>query len=1271
MHPMDLFRLLTRTTAIAAIVGLALVLRITLAASLTVDTTSDTVDGDTSSIAKLLVSKGADGRISLREAITAANNSAASGPHTITLGAGTYALKSGELPITTGLTLSGAGVDSTTISGSSAGRVFNITGTAGVVISSLTMTAGSISSGDGAIIYNQKGNLTIKGAALTKGYSAAYGGAITSFGGVVTVSGTVFSDNSANSNGGAIDVAGGSLGIDNCKFANNWSASNGGAVQTEAGAGTVTISGSSFGSNSTNGSGGAVYFRSGAALTVSSSNFGSNYSANGGAALHVQNSATSTTVTSSGFSSNTGKEGGAVNVVAGTLSVSDSTFDGNYASGNGGALRFSVGTGKAALSNVTVSGNSAGGSGGGLWFGGSSSTTTLTNLTIADNWASTGSGLTRGGGTVSLRNTLLSNSGSNCSGTPTSLGNNLESGNTCNFVASGDIVNSSSINLATLSSNGGPTMTRALNVGSAAINAGTSTGAPSNDQRGFARVGATDIGAYEYGAGTYSISGTVFDDVNYGGGAGRSLLGSGGALVSGARVELYSSAGAYLGATTTSSVGTYTFAALTPGTYHVRVVSGSVLSTRSGSGAGLLPVQTYRTDGSAGAPAAVTNHVGGTNPALADPGNGASGTTFNTSSYVFSAGLGGTAHAASPVTLGGASITGVDFGFNFDTVVNTNDSGQGSLRQAISNANTLGGDGSLAQAGRAAAIENLVFMVANGSSSAGLRSSLNYTTGGIATIAPVSALPTIGSALVIDARTQPGWSGTPVVELNGTSAGSGSNGITLSATGCTIAGLTINRFNASGIRVLGGGGGHTMVGNWLGLNNAGTAASANGAEGLSIAIGGSNVIGGLTSGERNVMSGNGNNGLTITTGNNLIRGNYIGTNAAGTGRVANGSVGVYLGAAGNTVGGTVAGAGNVISGNTWEQLQIDSAASSTTVQGNLLGPAADGSLTLTSGGYGVWVKSGSNTIGGTTAAAANTIAGNGNKGVVVTGSTSSGNAILGNVIRRNGGIAIDLGNDGGTANDGAKTAGQPNLLIDTPVFTTSAYSGSTLTVAGYVGNGAGSATFASARVEVFVADTFVAGNIQAQTFLGFLTTDASGNFSGTFSVPSGITPGTTQVVATATDGSNNTSELSAGALVAFPGAISGTVFEDVNYGGGAGRSLASSGGVGRGSATVELYDSSGAWVSSTTTASGGTYSFTSVAAGTYYVRVVSGSVSSSRYVSGTVPVGVMTYRTTASSGSAVAVTDFVGGTNPAVRRPRRGSQLAPPSAPAASSTAPG
>ena len=123
-----------------------------------------------------------------------------------------------------------------------------------------------------------------------------------------------------------------------------------------------------------------------------------------------------------------------------------------------------------------------------------------------------------------------------------------------------------------------------------------------------------------------SLTGTVFEDVNYGGGAGRtyatantSAIASGFATGSirrpGARVELYSASGSFLTATTTDANGQYTFGGLTSGAgYTVRVVSSTVSSGRPGATGGLLPVQTFRTSSGA----ADAQRVGGENPAAAD-----------------------------------------------------------------------------------------------------------------------------------------------------------------------------------------------------------------------------------------------------------------------------------------------------------------------------------------------------------------------------------------------------------------------------------------------------------------------------------------------------------------------------------------------------------------------------------------------------------------------------------------------------------------------------
>ena len=133
----------------------------------------------------------------------------------------------------------------------------------------------------------------------------------------------------------------------------------------------------------------------------------------------------------------------------------------------------------------------------------------------------------------------------------------------------------------------------------------------------------------------------------------------------------------------------------------------------------------------------------------------------------------------------------------------------------------------------------------------------------------------------------------------------------------------------------------------------------------------------------------------------------------------------------------------------------------------------------------------------------------------------------------------------------------------------------------------------------------------------------------------------------ATDSSNNTSEF--GPNLTVTGEITGTVFEDPNYGGGAARNLASSSGVVRSAARVELYTVSGStatYSTSTTTNASGNFVLSGVSAGNYVVRVVASSVTSSRsgYTAALVPV--LTYRTDASSGAAVAITDNVGGFAP-------------------------
>ena len=213
------------------------------------------------------------------------------------------------------------------------------------------------------------------------------------------------------------------------------------------------------------------------------------------------------------------------------------------------------------------------------------------------------------------------------------------------------------------------------------------------------------------GAQAAIFTGTVFEDANYGGGAGRDRVASGGTVLSGVVVELYPAAGgAIVATTTTNASGVYSLnSGSTAASMVVRVVNGSVRSARAGGAActTCVPVQTYRTNASSGTAVAVTNRVGGETPgssdAVVNPGSG---------TYASLTAGGRVPQSITTATPSGSGVTiaGIDFGFNFDTVVNTRDIAacgatnssypcQGSLRQFVINSNALGGEGSLSQSG--------------------------------------------------------------------------------------------------------------------------------------------------------------------------------------------------------------------------------------------------------------------------------------------------------------------------------------------------------------------------------------------------------------------------------------------------------------------------------------------------------------------------------------------------------------------------------------------
>jgi hypothetical protein len=510
---------------------------------------------------------------------------------------------------------------------------------------------------------------------------------------------------------------------------------------------------------------------------------------------------------------------------------------------------------------------------------------------------------------------------------------------------------------------------------------------------------------------------------------------------------------------------------------------------------------------------------------------------------------------------GGWSLTISD-----SVVTNTDDSGPGSLRQAILDANAAPDTTTIG---------------------------FNIPGPGVHTITPVTALPAVTAPAVIDGTTQPGFTVSPLIELNGASAPPGAIGLTLSATGCTVKGLVINRFNADGI-VLGDA--NVIQGNYIGTNAAGNLASPNTGNGI-VVSGQDNRVGGLTSSQRNIISGNGQNGvflIGLSTSGTIVRGNYIGTNASGTAALGNSGDGVFIsGAFGCLIGGTTAEARNVISGNNTDGVGIDgSGATGNLVQGNFIGTDNSGMVGLGNNRFGVLINfsATNNTVGGTTAGARNIISGNvstglvlgnssnsnsvqnnfigtdlsgtaglhnlsgvsigatcsgntigggvgaGNKiafnsfeGIALTSTAGTGNAIFANSIFSNGGLGIDLGDDGITPNDALDADTGPNSLQNFPVLTSaiSNTGNNTTTIVGSL-DSTPSSTFTLQFFSNPSCDS--SGNGEGKIYLGSttITTTIDGNpASFIIAFPSAVPVGQV-VTATATNNSTrDTSEFSA------------------------------------------------------------------------------------------------------------------------------------------------
>ncbi len=443
-------------------------------------------------------------------------------------------------------------------------------------------------------------------------------------------------------------------------------------------------------------------------------------------------------------------------------------------------------------------------------------------------------------------------------------------------------------------------------------------------------------------------------------------------------------------------------------------------------------------------------------------------------------------------------------------VSSTSDSGPGSLRQAILDSNAATGQ------------TNSIDFAIPGA--------------GVQTIAPPSALPAITQAALIDGWSQPGFAGTPLVQIDGVQAGY-AGGLMITGSNVTVRGLDIRDFarsaaihitgpnarnnwiygdflgtdptgtqalpNNEGVEIDGGATnnlvgtngdgvndtaernllsgnlfagvwitgqgttGNAVAGNFIGTDVTGSVALDNGTQpvvdslgnyfggGVAISAGASgNRIGTDGNslddvGERNVVAGSDNDAIDIYgtgTEDNVVAGNFIGTDVTGTYWLGVAGDGVFLaeGASSNWIGVNPSGGqafhdeGNLISGN-GEGVQIFDSASFNVVAGNKIGTDVSGTVALGNWYIGVEIYTGciGNTIGGTTSGACNVISANYSYGVHITGAGTTGNLVQGNHIGTDITGTAALGNelsgvqiDGGTVNNtiGGTGSGAGNII---------------------------------------------------------------------------------------------------------------------------------------------------------------------------------------------------------------------------------------------------
>ncbi|MBT8110118.1 MAG: right-handed parallel beta-helix repeat-containing protein [Gammaproteobacteria bacterium] len=659
-----------------------------------------------------------------------------------------------------------------------------------------------------------------------------------------------------------------------------------------------------------------------------------------------------------------------------------------------------------------------------------------------------------------------------------------------------------------------------------------------------------------------TISGRVFEDADFAGIATDYNAVTDDVALANVDVELYSDADAYISSTTTDGSGNFSFAGIANGTYKVRARTATIGDSNtppSGAFNGACGI----TDPVSG-PGCVVPELTWANGAAAYGGQSATADDTSTNN---NAGPGDT---WTSVVIDTADVANVNFGFAYNLIANTNNAGQGSLRQFVDNANEIGSAGGT---------------TANSSEFRIPLSDPNYNAAlGAHTITLSSALPLItDSQTVIDGQTQTdnvgstnaadfthpfygaaktvgtgvdGIAGTgdeftlsaypnPEIEINGNDVGSI---FRLTADAGVVKRLALYNSSPGEAVLISGGNANLVEENYVGTR-------ADGSDpGLGLRL---------------------QHGLEITGGSGIIRNNVVAFSEAG----------------GSLLASTVTISGNDYLSNALQSASGD-AVSTETSSGqaiairdnrfhdssaygieswNAQGPFTIENNTVSDSGNGGGLEIGGIRIfGANSTVRYNIVTASVGAGIVIaqTGASNSQNLLSRNSTFANGGLGIDIeatdfvspDGDGVTPNNGAMDAGLPNNGMDYPVLTVSTLSGSTLHVEGYVGTSATriaavhtlefykAADDGNNDGEIELGDTLNVAHGEGQTYIDSCSTAATGNFICDLTVPVSVSLSVGEdITGIAYDTNGNTSEYGAISAVASPAvAISGTIFEDID-----------------------------------------------------------------------------------------------------------------------------